>query len=207
MVSTPPNQSPYYRNMTNHHGTLNGTNSMHHFVSCLVLFGDEWRVKCSRWRAADWEGAHIHKARITHGEKRIVRDFGPLLSENCTRSSFLAMTLLEDPGISILPSFPNIKQTSEPIKGPSDSTQAPSVTVKTNFNELESDRSVKTHFEIEEHPIDVVRPIKVGIIGAGLAGITAGVLLPAKLPGLDLRIYDKNADVVRQILFYVLASR
>ncbi|KAL3465598.1 hypothetical protein BJX64DRAFT_285204 [Aspergillus heterothallicus] len=50
-------------------------------------------------------------------------------------------------------------------------------------------------FQIEEHPIDEVRPIKVGVIGAGLSGITAGVLLPAKLPGLDLRIYDKNADV------------
>ena len=51
-------------------------------------------------------------------------------------------------------------------------------------------------FEIEEHPIDQVRPIKVGVIGAGLAGVNAGILLPAKLPGLDLRIYDKNADVV-----------
>ncbi|KAK1148848.1 hypothetical protein N8T08_008733 [Aspergillus melleus] len=50
-------------------------------------------------------------------------------------------------------------------------------------------------FEIEEHPIDQVRPIKVGVIGAGLAGVNAGILLPAKLPGLDLRIYDKNADV------------
>ncbi|KAL4782878.1 hypothetical protein BJX76DRAFT_368795 [Aspergillus varians] len=50
-------------------------------------------------------------------------------------------------------------------------------------------------FQIEEHPIDQVRPIKVGIIGAGLSGISAGVLLPAKLPGLDLRIYDKNADL------------
>ncbi|KAL4940968.1 hypothetical protein BDV06DRAFT_230021 [Aspergillus oleicola] len=50
-------------------------------------------------------------------------------------------------------------------------------------------------FRIEEHPIDQVRPIKVGVIGAGLSGITAGVLLPAKLPGLDLRIYDKNADL------------
>ncbi|KAL2825087.1 hypothetical protein BDW59DRAFT_180025 [Aspergillus cavernicola] len=50
-------------------------------------------------------------------------------------------------------------------------------------------------FQIEEHPIDQVRPLKVGVIGAGLGGITAGVLLPAKLPGLDLRIYDKNADV------------
>ncbi|THC98097.1 hypothetical protein EYZ11_002449 [Aspergillus tanneri] len=53
----------------------------------------------------------------------------------------------------------------------------------------------KPAFEIEEHPIDQVRPIKVGVIGAGLAGITAGVLFPAKLPGLDLKIYDKNADV------------
>ncbi|GES61310.1 flavin-binding monooxygenase [Aspergillus terreus] len=53
----------------------------------------------------------------------------------------------------------------------------------------------KPSFELEEHPIDEVRPIKVGVIGAGLSGITAGVLLPAKLPGLDLRIYDKNEDV------------
>lgn len=54
----------------------------------------------------------------------------------------------------------------------------------------------KPKFELEDHPIDEVRPIKVGVIGAGLAGISAGVLLPAKVPGLDLRIYDKNADVV-----------
>ncbi|KAL4869862.1 hypothetical protein BDV12DRAFT_195870 [Aspergillus spectabilis] len=59
----------------------------------------------------------------------------------------------------------------------------------------ESKASSRPAFQIEEHPIDQVRPIKVGIIGAGLSGITAGVLLPAKLPGLDLRIYDKNADV------------
>ncbi|KAL4895280.1 hypothetical protein BDV59DRAFT_199951 [Aspergillus ambiguus] len=56
-------------------------------------------------------------------------------------------------------------------------------------------KETKVQFELEEHPIDEVRPIKVGIIGAGLSGITAGALLPAKLPGLDLRIYDKNADV------------
>lgn len=68
------------------------------------------------------------------------------------------------------------------------STKQPTVTEKA----LEEE---KPKFEIEEHPIDEVRPIKVGVIGAGLSGITAGVLLPAKLPGLDLRIYDKNADV------------
>lgn len=51
-------------------------------------------------------------------------------------------------------------------------------------------------FELEAHPVDTVQPMKVGVIGAGLAGITAGILIPAKVPGLDLRIYEKNADVV-----------
>ncbi|KAL2784479.1 hypothetical protein BJX66DRAFT_316579 [Aspergillus keveii] len=64
-----------------------------------------------------------------------------------------------------------------------------------------------TAFQLEEHPIDQVRPIKVGVIGAGLSGITAGVLLPAKLPGLDLRIYDKNSDVVCSLLKYYLFMR
>jgi cation diffusion facilitator CzcD-associated flavoprotein CzcO len=59
----------------------------------------------------------------------------------------------------------------------------------------EANPSTRPTFELEEHPIDEIRQIKVGVIGAGLSGITAGVLLPAKLPGLDLRIYDKNTDV------------
>lgn len=107
------------------------------------------------------------------------------------------MTLLENPGISTLPSFSNIKETPQPIKGLSD-PKTPSVTVKSTIDDSNFEHSARSQFEIEEHPIDVVRPIKVGIIGAGIAGITAGVLLPAKLPGLDLRIYDKNADVVCQ---------
>jgi len=36
---------------------------------------------------------------------------------------------------------------------------------------------------------------QVAVIGAGLAGITAGVLLPAKVTGIELTIFDKNADV------------
>lgn len=103
------------------------------------------------------------------------------------------MALLENPVISTVPSIPRVGQTTEPVKG-HDSAQDPSVTVK-DINELESSLN---NFTLEEHPIDAVRPIKVGIIGAGLTGITAGALLPAKLPGLDLRIYDKNADVVRK---------
>lgn len=46
------------------------------------------------------------------------------------------------------------------------------------------------------HSIDDVRELKVAVVGAGLAGINAGVLLPAKVPGIKLTIFEKNSDVV-----------
>lgn len=103
------------------------------------------------------------------------------------------MTLVQSPEVAL--PLSNIGPTSESIKGPSDLNGSTTVTVDSDISGL-SEKNENVRFELEEHPVDVVRPIKVGIIGAGLAGITAGVLLPAKLPGLDLRIYDKNADVV-----------
>ena len=51
-------------------------------------------------------------------------------------------------------------------------------------------------FQVENHPIDKPRRLKVVVIGAGLSGIIAGVLLPVKVPGIDLKIYEKNSDVV-----------
>ncbi|KAJ5735284.1 uncharacterized protein N7483_000409 [Penicillium malachiteum] len=105
------------------------------------------------------------------------------------------MTLLENPHVTALPSFPSVSH-SEPVKAPSDPARAPSVTIKSTLNDLDSGiQALKSNFTIEEHPVDIVRPIKVGVIGAGLTGVNAGILLPAKLPGLDLRIYDKNSDV------------
>lgn len=71
-----------------------------------------------------------------------------------------------------------------------------------------------TNFRLEEHPVDERRGLrvrhqnifirlyacanlqKVGVIGAGLTGITAGILLPVKVPGIQLKIYEKNKDVV-----------
>lgn len=54
-----------------------------------------------------------------------------------------------------------------------------------------------TTLELEDKPIDEIRHLKVAVIGAGLSGITAGILLPAKVPGIEVTILEKNADVVR----------
>jgi hypothetical protein len=53
-----------------------------------------------------------------------------------------------------------------------------------------------TNFQLENHPVDEVRKLKVAVIGAGLSGILASVLLPIKVPGIELTIFEKNADIV-----------
>ena len=40
-----------------------------------------------------------------------------------------------------------------------------------------------TDFKLTEAPIDEIRELKVAVIGAGITGITAGILLPAKVKG------------------------
>ncbi|KAJ6033942.1 hypothetical protein N7499_010106 [Penicillium canescens] len=89
--------------------------------------------------------------------------------------------------------FSNIRNVPQSIQDTPDLKGATTVTVDSEVNTSPEEKN--STFQLEEHPVDEVRPIKVGIIGAGLAGITAGVMLPAKLPGLDLQIFDKNADV------------
>lgn len=53
-----------------------------------------------------------------------------------------------------------------------------------------------TRFSLDEPTVDDPRPLKVAVIGAGLSGILAGVLLPAKVPKIQLTIFEKNNDVV-----------
>jgi len=50
-------------------------------------------------------------------------------------------------------------------------------------------------FLLQDTLIDEPRRLRVAVIGAGLAGITAGTLLPAKVPNIDLTIFEKNHDV------------
>lgn len=54
----------------------------------------------------------------------------------------------------------------------------------------------KSRLELLEHFIDEPRPLRVAVIGGGLAGILAGILLPPKVPGIKLTIYEKNNDLV-----------
>ncbi|KAK8129056.1 hypothetical protein PG984_010164 [Apiospora sp. TS-2023a] len=49
--------------------------------------------------------------------------------------------------------------------------------------------------ELEQRYIDEPRKLRVVVIGAGLAGIIAGTLLPAKVPSIELTIFEKNSDV------------
>ncbi|TVY28748.1 putative sterigmatocystin biosynthesis monooxygenase [Lachnellula hyalina] len=56
-------------------------------------------------------------------------------------------------------------------------------------------RTIFPHLEIEEHAIDDTPPLKAIVVGAGIGGINAGIILPQKVPGLDLKIYEKTSDV------------
>jgi hypothetical protein len=68
-----------------------------------------------------------------------------------------------------------------------------------NTSLLEEEEWVYPHptdFTLTEAPIDEPRELKVAVIGAGITGITAGILLSAKVPGIDLTILEKNDDAV-----------
>lgn len=43
--------------------------------------------------------------------------------------------------------------------------------------------------------VDASRPIKVIVIGGGMSGIIAGIFFPRSIENLDLKIYEKNADL------------
>lgn len=54
-------------------------------------------------------------------------------------------------------------------------------------------------FQLEDRPLDDIRSLRVTVVGAGLSGILAGILLPVKVPGIELTILEKNSDVVSRV--------
>lgn len=63
-------------------------------------------------------------------------------------------------------------------------------------------RTVFPPLELEERPIDDVRRLRVAVVGAGVSGITAGILFPVKVPKVDLVIYERESDVVCDLFKY-----
>ncbi|KAF2644630.1 FAD/NAD(P)-binding domain-containing protein [Massarina eburnea CBS 473.64] len=61
--------------------------------------------------------------------------------------------------------------------------------------EFPSTRTIFPPLEIEEHPIDDVRPLRVVVVGAGISGITSAVFLPVKVPKVELVIYERESDI------------
>jgi len=57
-------------------------------------------------------------------------------------------------------------------------------------------RTIFPPLQIEEHAIDDIPSLKAVVVGAGIAGITTGILLPRKVPGLELKIFEKTSDIV-----------
>ncbi|KAL3425486.1 hypothetical protein PVAG01_02277 [Phlyctema vagabunda] len=56
-------------------------------------------------------------------------------------------------------------------------------------------RTIFPPLEIEEHAIDDTPPLKAIVVGAGLTGINTAILLPRKVPGLELKIFEKASDI------------
>jgi hypothetical protein len=54
----------------------------------------------------------------------------------------------------------------------------------------------QSRIQLFDRFIDEPRPLRVAVIGGGLAGILAGILLPPKVPNIKLTIYEKNHDLV-----------
>ena len=55
--------------------------------------------------------------------------------------------------------------------------------------------------------IDEPRSLKVAVIGGGLAGILSGILLPKKVPNIELTIYEKNSDFVGHHAIFFICFR
>ncbi|KAJ9145523.1 FAD/NAD(P)-binding domain-containing protein [Pleurostoma richardsiae] len=65
---------------------------------------------------------------------------------------------------------------------------------QTPLNENSEAGYPKSRIGLVDRFIDEPRPLRVAVIGGGLAGINAGILLQAKVPGIQLTIYEKNKD-------------
>jgi len=55
--------------------------------------------------------------------------------------------------------------------------------------------STTSPFQIEEHSVDELRPMRAIIIGAGISGMICAIRFPQRIENLTFQVYEKNADV------------
>ncbi|KAF1851910.1 FAD/NAD(P)-binding domain-containing protein [Cucurbitaria berberidis CBS 394.84] len=70
----------------------------------------------------------------------------------------------------------------------------PSDTPGIHANGIANGKSTSS-FNINDAPVENLRPLKVIVIGAGYSGIYCGIRIPEKLRNVDLVIYEKNAGL------------
>ncbi|KAI5863384.1 FAD/NAD(P)-binding domain-containing protein [Durotheca rogersii] len=66
---------------------------------------------------------------------------------------------------------------------------------KSLLEEPEYDSYPLPSISLEKRYTDEPRELRVVVVGAGLSGVLAGILLPPKVPGIKLTIFEKNAGV------------
>lgn len=81
-------------------------------------------------------------------------------------------------------------------------TSSPDTTTPNhNLNHTHRHDLILPAYPIDEPAGPARPPLSVGIVGAGMAGVLAAILLPAKVPGVEVQVYEKNGDVVRFFSF------
>ncbi|KAK6435874.1 hypothetical protein LTR95_007941 [Oleoguttula sp. CCFEE 5521] len=83
----------------------------------------------------------------------------------------------------------------QPEVSTSSSSSGETIDKNTSTDDTEWVYPHPTNFKLPEASVDEIQKLRVAVIGAGLTGIIAGALLPAKVPGIDLHIFEKNSDV------------
>ncbi|KAI1761691.1 FAD/NAD(P)-binding domain-containing protein [Hypoxylon sp. FL1150] len=83
---------------------------------------------------------------------------------------------------------------------PATSVQIPSVqdvteAIKPLLKQPEAPSYPVSSISLVQRHIDEPRALRVAVVGAGMSGTLAGILLPAKVPNIQLTIFEKNADV------------
>lgn len=115
------------------------------------------------------------------------------------------VNLLDNMTVETLEQTPNTNgATPLPSDKPTNGVKVPVVKVEEAAQELLKEPKYSSYpvptLKLEDRYIDEPRELRVAVIGAGLSGTLAGTLLPAKVPNINLTIFEKNADVVSIII-------